>query len=483
MKHTRRQSAFTRAAALPAACGAFALASACSWPIADTPSPLAASAVGAVKFPDECFAPSSAPPSDAAGAPGDAAGAAGEGGRVVNTHLYSLQTRVLEVGAQIGAVEALCEDLVVATKWGRMLIVRPTGTVRRLGGDIPMNIAAFERHPALNEVRHHRFRVHDILLQARGSGRWRVFATHHYYTGTCIRFRLSVTTMLRQDGDVSISPDWRTVFDAEPCLPTNYDAGQMAGGKMVADGPAHLFVAIGDHGMEGSDDEWPRLGATYEPIVSQAPHSHLGKLLRVEIETGRTDTLALGLRNPQGLAADPNGNLWETEHGPQGGDEINLMRRGANYGWPFVNYGIGYGGTVIGRDTDAALRHEGYVKPVFAWVPSIATTAVVVNDASSFPLWSDDLLVASLTGSLYRVRHHGGIARYVEQLDVDIPRLRDLTQTSDGRLALAGILDITTLKPRAKGCDGGWHLVRRIYSFPCDDRADRPDADASASDA
>ena len=460
-KHIRRRATFQRAIGVAGVVGTLALSSACSWPTTDSTSPLGARAAAAPRFPAECFEPESIRAHDSANA-------ATEGGGVINTHLYAWKTEVLDVGAGIGAVEALCQDLVVATMQGHILHVTPGGAVQRIGG-VPMNLAAFRAHPDFNEKRLDRFRVHDILLQPRGSGRWRVFATHHYLAQECIRFRLSVTSISREGDKVVLSPDWHTVFDAEPCLPTNYNGGQNSGGKMVSDGPAHVLLAIGDHGWEGSDDAWPDMNAPWELISPQVPHSHLGKLLRIAIETGETETLASGLRNPQGLAVDRQGNLWETEHGPHGGDELNLMLRGSNYGWPFVSYGIGYEGFVSGHDAARVLRHEEYAKPVFAWVPSVATAGVLVNDESSFPLWSDDLLVASLKGFLYRVHQDGGSVRYVEEIKLDIPRPRDLTQTSDGRLVLSGVRSLAILQLFPKRCDVAWQTVRRIHSVACDE--------------
>lgn len=459
-KHSRRRAVFQRAVGLAGAVGALTFSSACFGPTADSTSPLGARAAAAPRFPAECF--------ELASIAHDPANATTEEGSVINTHLYAWKTDVLEIGVGIGAVEALCQDVVVATMQGQILHVAPGGAVQRIGG-IPMNLAAFRAHPDFNEKRHDRFRVHDILLQPQGSGRWRVFATHHYFTPECIRFRLSVTSLSREGGEVVLSPEWQTVFDAEPCLPTDYDGGQNSGGKMVSDGPAHLLVATGDHGWEGSDDAWPDMNAPWELISPQSPHAHLGKLLRIAIETGETETLASGLRNPQGLAADRQGNLWETEHGPHGGDEINLLLRGRNYGWPLVSYGVGYEGMVAGQDTARILRHEEYTKPVFAWLPSVATTSVLVNDESSFPLWSNDLLVTSLSGFLYRVRHHGGSVRYVEEIKLNIPRPRDLIQTSDGRLVVAGIRHLATLRLFPKGCDVAWQTVRRIHSVACDE--------------
>ena len=451
-------------------CALLMVVSACSHP----PSPLAARSAAAPRFPAECFA------LDAAGEPaGMEAGDAGQQRTyrerpVLNTHLYSLRTWIVDVGVRIGAVEALCEDLLVVGSWGELLLLRSNGEVTPLGGGVPMNLAAFRSHPDYNGLRVERFRVHDILLQPQGEGRWRLFATHHYFTGECIRFRLSLTTLRRDGTTIALSPDWRTVFDAHPCMPTVYDAGQNAGGSMVADGPAHVLVAIGDHGLEGHD-AWPAPAEQPELMAPQSQNSHFGKLLRVAIKTGHTRTLATGLRNPQGLAADAEGNLWETEHGPQGGDELNLMLNGANYGWPFVSYGIGYGGFVRASNVAGAGRHDGYAKPAFAWVRSIAVASVIANDAALLPLWSDDLLVAGLHGGLLRVRHDGDRVRYVEHLEKFPFPVRDLAQTSDGRIALASADSRNTvvlfLVPLAKGCEQGEEeasAVRNVYSLRCD---------------
>ena len=147
------------------------------------------------------------------------------------------------------------------------------------------------------------------------------------------------------------------------------------------------------------------------------------------------------LRVPQSLARDAEGNLWETEHGPQGGDELNLLTAGVNYGWPLVTYGLGYGGRLNYGDPARPGQHQGFAPPVFSWVPAIGISAIAVNDAAAFPLWRDDLLVASLEGtagmgrSIYRVRHDGQQVRYVERIPFDAP-IRDIAQTADGRIAL-----------------------------------------------
>ena len=329
----------------------------------------------------------------------------------LTTHLYDLQSSWVWLRwdrARGGALAPLGNDLLVVTPWGRLALVSATGEEAYLEGNVPMNET--ELNFGLNGSR-----VADILLKRHSAERYDLFVTHHYFTGECIRFRLSATTLVQQGAAVSVSSAWRTIFDAEPCLSAGSD---QAGGRMVTDGPDHLLVVIGDH----KQDEY-----------AQDPASHLGKLVRIEIATGRAETLAFGLRNPQGLTRDADGTLWETEHGPTGGDELNVLEPGGNYGWPQVSYGVE--GTIAPPAEDVG-RHDGFIKPVFAWVPSIGISNLIVNDERLFPLWKDDLLIASLRGNaLFRVRRDGVDVQYVERIEIG-SRIRDLAQMPDRRLAL-----------------------------------------------
>ena len=349
-------------------------------------------------------------------------GAARTRARELATHLYALDI----IGAYFrpwdgsewygggrgGAIAPLSNDLLVATPWGKLALVRPNRELAYLEGNVPMNKEELQAHPALGNLYGNKFRVADILLKQHSAGRYDLFVTHHYFTGKCIRFRLSATTLVQQGADVSVSPAWRTIFDAEPCLNA---ASDRTGGRMLTDGPDHLLVVIGDHALSK---------------YAQDPNSHLGKLVRIEIETGRALTLASGLRNPQGLTRDAAGTVWETEHGPHGGDELNLLELGGNYGWPLASYGLGV------PSAEAVGFHDGFTKPVFAWLRSIGISNLVVNDEHWFPLWKDDLLISSLRGhALFRVRRHGAAVQYVERIRVG-ERIRDLAQMPDGRIAL-----------------------------------------------
>ena len=383
----------------------------------------------------------------------------------IATHLHYIESKSVKIewdAASGGAVEPLCNDLLIVTPWGRITLLRADGEAERIEGRVPMGLEELLSHPNSGFFSTGAFRVADILLKQHSEERWELFVTHHYFTGDCIGFRLSSATILSRRGTVSVSPDWRTIFDAKPCLDPLGILGIHAGGRMVTDGPDHLLIVIGD------------LGAFSLP---QDPDSHLGKLVRVAIGSGEAEVLARGLRNPQGLARDADGNLWATEHGPKGGDELNLLEPGSNYGWPSVSYGVEDGGVINVHPQESVGMHENFVKPRFAWVPSIAVSAMVVNDERWFPLWKDDLLVSSLSGgawlggvsgeALFRVRRDGTDIQYVERIPLGYS-IRDLTQMPDGRIAvLDGENRIRFLSRSEEYCDERSRRIRLVYTVGC----------------
>lgn len=386
---------------------------------------------------------------------------------VLETHLYPLEADRVDLEpfqAGGGALDALCNDLLAVTPWGRIALIHRGERVEYLEGGVPMNLEGLQTHPDIDDFRPDRFRVADILLKQHSENRWELFVTHHYFTGECTLFRLSSTSILLENGAASVSPSWRTLFDAKPCLSTANHAGHHAGGRILTDGPDHLLIVVGDHG-------WIWTGESY---AAQDPDSHLGKLVRVAIESGEAEVLALGLRNPQGFARDADGNLWETEHGPQGGDELNLLLAGSNYGNFEVTYGVQYGRRINVRDKHALGGHDGYARPVFAWVPSIAVSSLIMNDARWFPLWKDDLIIGSLGTdengrSLFRVRRDRTAIQYVERIPVG-DRVRDLAQMRDGRIALlTDSARVRFLSRSYRHCDQ--ESIRRndAYSVDCEE--------------
>src|SRR5262249_55450968 len=134
-------------------------------------------------------------------------------------------------------------------------------------------------------------------------------------------------------------PDWHTVFESRPCLPLAVErggsfAGEQIGGNLEALASGQLLLALGDHQFDG----WYK---TRELI--QDPDADYGKTLLIDPQTGARTIFSVGHRNPEGLVVARDGRIWETEHGPQGGDELNLLVAGGNYGWPYRTFGTDYG--------------------------------------------------------------------------------------------------------------------------------------------
>jgi glucose/arabinose dehydrogenase len=140
--------------------------------------------------------------------------------------------------------------------------------------------------------------------------------------------------------------------------------------------------------------------------------------------------LSIGHRNPQGAALDGQGRLWLVEHGAQGGDELNLVREGANYGWPVISYGVNYNGSRIGSGTQA----EGMEQPAFYWDPSIAPSGLMIYDGAMFPEWRGDVFTGSLKFDyLSRLDPDQGYAE--ERISgPETGRVRDVRQAPDGAI-------------------------------------------------
>ena len=350
------------------------------------------------------------------------------------THLYEIQSDVVEVEAfpnRGGAIEPLGDSLLLATPRGRIALIDKDGKVEYLPLRVPMNVSASKA-----PITWIGFRVADILLHERQPDRFTLCVSHHYFADDCIEFRVSSATLSTNESGADFSSGWKTEFIANPCIGIEvFDfegrGGIQSGGRMLMDGPEHLLLVTGDHAFY----EWYQKKYPQEPHPVVEEDSHIGKLVRIELASGEVEIIAGGFRNPQGFARDADGNLWETEHGPQGGDELNLVRPGLNYGWPYVTHGIQYGNEIWPYSKTQG-RHDGYEKPVFSWIPAIGISNLIANDSRYFPLWQDDILITSLiTRSLYRVRLHQEHAMYVEKIEIGA-RIRDITQMPDGRIAL-----------------------------------------------
>lgn len=223
--------------------------------------------------------------------------------------------------------------------------------------------------------------------------------------------------------------DGEVVFRQAP----KYESGAHFGSRLIFSPEGHLFITLGDRYSRMED--------------AQTLDNHHGKIVRIwpdgripEDNPFVNDDKALdeiwsyGHRNVQGADIHPEtGELWTIEHGPQGGDEVNIPEAGKNYGWPIVTYGEDYGGGEIGIGT----HKEGMEQPFYYWLPSIATAGSIFYTGEPFKHWQGDLLVTALRGQMIsRLDLQDGRMIHEERLfdgDIDF-RIRDIEQGPDGML-------------------------------------------------
>jgi glucose/arabinose dehydrogenase len=215
------------------------------------------------------------------------------------------------------------------------------------------------------------------------------------------------------------------IFRMRPKRPTEHHFG----GRLVFDRAGHLFLTLGDR---GEMEEAQRLENHQGAIVRLLDD---GRVPRDNPFVGRKDALpeiwSWGHRNVQGAALHPlTGRLWTHEHGPQGGDEINIPGPGVNHGWPVITYGANYGiGTPIGEGT----HKPGMAQPVYQWTPSIAPSGMAFYQGDKFPRWRGNLLVGALKyRMLVRLTLDGEKVAAEERLLEGIDRIRDVRVGPDG---------------------------------------------------
>jgi glucose/arabinose dehydrogenase len=180
----------------------------------------------------------------------------------------------------------------------------------------------------------------------------------------------------------------------------------------------HLFLSSGDR-------------QKFDP--AQDPAQDLGKIIRMGLDGSNPEHWTLGHRNPLGLAFDPQGRLWSTEMGPKGGDELNLITRGGNYGWPRVSNGSHYDGRPIPDHAPG----DGFVAPLASWDPSISPGSLIIYTGPAFPQWRGDAVFGALSGQALVVVDlaEGTVARPADIYPMG-QRIREVERAPDGTLWL-----------------------------------------------
>lgn len=296
------------------------------------------------------------------------------------------------------------------------------------------SILVTEKTGALKHITTERYTVHDIGglpdIADAGQGGLLDILVHPnfinngllYLSYTVEENQLYTTRVMRAKLANNRLMDKQILFTAQPF----YKERRHFGSRLLLD-EGYLYITVGDRGNRD---------------LAQSLQTHNGKVIRllesgkvpadnpfVDRQGARAEIWTYGHRNPQGIARNPlTGAIWVSEHGPQGGDEINELHRGANYGWPLVTYGEEYGGGKIGMGTALA----GTVQPLTHYVPSIGTGGMDFYVGDKYSSWQNSLLVSSLRSSqISRVMLAGDGIGQQTRLRMNM-RVRDLQVGADG---------------------------------------------------
>ncbi len=315
---------------------------------------------------------------------------------------------------------------------GRLLVTEKPGAIKLISPGSWQSVAIKGVPAVANEGQGG---LMDVLVHPQFSANQWVYLSYAVAVEGGFTTRIS---RARLEGDRLL--DLEELFTAVPA----FRQRKHFGSRLLLDG-GYLYATVGDRGNRD---------------LAQDLSTHNGKVIRLLEDGGmpadnpfigsagaRPEIYSYGHRNPQGLARHPrNGSIWASEHGPRGGDEVNVLKPGANYGWPVISYGEEYSGGKIGEGT----HKPGLEQPLFYFTPSIGAAGIAFYTAGAYPGWTDSLLVSGLRLTrINRLELDGdGLGRETRLLGDLGMRIRDVQVGPDGLLyALADRSRLIRLEP------------------------------------
>ena len=306
---------------------------------------------------------------------------------------------------------------------GSILITEKSGTMRILDKDRKLSLPLSGVPIVLSQGQ---VGLLDVALDPKFATNHRLFFSYAEPVGSD-KFNIAMARAMLGNNALS---DVKVIFRAKPALPNTLTSN--SGGRIAIGHDGNIFMTVGDR---SKSPPW---------TVAQRLDTDLGKVIHITADgaaapgnpfIGRKGALpeiySYGHRSEEGLAVDARGRLWETENGPRGGDELNLIEPGKNYGWPVIVHGIDYPGETIG---DGITEHEGMEQPRYYWDPVIAPSGLAFYDANLFPQWKGSVFVGALRGMLLdRLTLAGDKVAGEEPLLVDQhSRIRDVRMGPEG---------------------------------------------------
>jgi aldose sugar dehydrogenase len=354
-----------------------------------------------------------------------------EKGRKIISNMIELDAKrilSIEIEKAGGGLGATDSEIILVTGDGQLRVLNiASGEVSKVAISLPTTNEALAQKAAKDldpmeraekaEYRVKRWhRYNDILVFDDNRARYLVLSYSYFEPGgSCFSHKVSIlaTPLNSRLSEIIASPqDWQIVFSSLPCFPFRQVlkpyAGHQAGGRIdvLEEATGDIVLALGDYEFDGY----------LVPNYPQSADVDYGKTIKINIHNKTKKILSIGHRNPQGIKVGPAGRIWLVEHGPQGGDELNLIEPGNNYGWPINTLGIMYGDRPWPLNEHQG-RHDEFTVPMFAWIPSIGTSNIDVSE-NFHPFWEGDLLVFAMgTKGFYRVRIQNNRTIFSEQID------------------------------------------------------------------
>ncbi len=340
-----------------------------------------------------------------------------------------------------GALTTVGDVVIVLDRLGRLYRV-DGDSVRALDlPEIPSGLHEYVTKSANPTLNVDLFRAHSLAYSAKHST---LYVSFQKYVSRGVN-RLTIASIPLSVGLKTLKKEWTTLFQSEDLDAIEHQANA-GGGKLLVAGDSLIF-SVGDFSGEAVD----------EASGAQNPSSTFGKIYTLNLTSRVVTMLSRGHRNTQGLAFTSDGNLLNVEQGPQGGDEVNHIVAGHNYGWPIQTYGTSYGKYTW--PMRMASEGKDFDEPIFAFVPSVAS-ASILQVHGFHPEWDGDLLVGSLKGqTLFRLKYKQQRIVFSEPIWIG-HRVRDMVQVgprlyllTDDSLLLRLTVDRTTLSRDSRSSD------------------------------
>lgn len=344
------------------------------------------------------------------GAPASSAAELSDGSVSLKFSSTSITRAVTEGGNTRGPALAVLGDDTILLGGGRsggeiLTWNKAKSALRTLGKFIPANRRENDSRFAINDI--------AVLSESAASARLLISYPRLGASGSCVEIAIDELDYDRKRQRIKFVSNW---FITKPCVPIS--AVQQTAGRFAVIDQNSVYVTIGDLG--------------YSEIDNRSKRGDLGSIFKLSAKSA--ERISQGHRNPQGIVLFDNETLMAAEHGPRGGDEINVIKAGGDYGWPFVSYGQPYGSGDYVRPGITG-SHPGYIQPIKYWVPSIAPTELVQLPIQGWGDWGRSLVLGTLKAEVLvflKINENFEVGQSVQVAMGD--RIRDLELLSNGAL-------------------------------------------------